>query len=311
MQYLRSEDLLHTACSSLTHLESSFIESPDLFGIAEHVKQRPSSKRKRGSKEVVTRTETEALTAAHHQDKPRIVLRIGRPSTGLRVEQIEPDYGSIGNVGFFGRRLLIARTKLSQQQSHLISDFNLTMVRPKNPVVKCDIDVAPLLESLNPVSPICLSLPRAEGSLQHAVDQFEKGIGCIMSQVDHARQIIESLRDKMHWSLHYLMDAQLFLLDVLYELWGFTARTIQIAVFSIYQASLWEKHSELFDARMCRLLFEMNASAAFSCDISMESGNFSSIYNHVHGLALSLIKLVRNTVTYFVANQPIFADHGT
>ncbi|CAJ0598756.1 unnamed protein product [Cylicocyclus nassatus] len=256
------------------------------------------------SKEVVKRKEAEAVTTTHHQDKPRTVLRIRRPTTEFNIKRVEPDCGCDTNIGFFGRRLLVAYRK-SRERNYQISDFNLTNVRTRNPVVKYDIDVAPLMESLNPVSPSCLSLPRAEGSLEDAVEQFEKGIGCILNQLDHARTITENLRDKMHWSLHFLTDAQLFFLDILYELWGFTARFVQIAVFSVYQTCLWEKHSELFDARMCRLLFEMNASASLSCDIGMcasylrgfeewcrELSNFTSIYNHVHGLALSLIKLI-------------------
>lgn len=50
--------------------------------------------------------------------------------------------------------------------------------------------LAPLMASMNPASPIRLSLPRAEGSLEHAVEQFEKGIGCVLDQVDNARKII-------------------------------------------------------------------------------------------------------------------------
>ncbi|CAJ0609911.1 unnamed protein product [Cylicocyclus nassatus] len=341
-EFLESDDRLQTGYSSLSHIESSFIESPDLFGIGEHVKRRSKSKKERHVREeVVTRSKTKALAAAHPPDKPRIVLRIRKSSSGVVIQRVEPDYGSNGSMGFFGKRLLnlvrhlresrfeksfvtcneswpgssrISRfasdhdlvvSTVSRQRNHLISDFNLTMVKSKNPIVKIDIDTSPLLNSLSPLSPICLSLPRAEGSLEHAVEQFEKGIGCVLEQVDNARTIIAGLRDKMHWSLHFLLDAQMFLLDLLYELWGFTARTVQIAVFSVYQTCLWEKHSELFDARMYCLLFEMNASAALSCNIDTcasylrrfeewcrNTGNCTSIYTHVHGLALSLIKLI-------------------
>ncbi|VDK41278.1 unnamed protein product [Cylicostephanus goldi] len=280
-----------------------------------------SEKERHVREEVVTRSKTKALAAAHPPDKPRIVLRIRKSSSGVVIQRVEPEYGSNG-MGFFGKRLLESWpgircinkypsihnsvvSTLSRQRNHLISDFNLTMVKSKNPIVTMDVSTSALVNSLNPLSPICLSLPRAEGSLEHAVEQFEKGIGCVLEQVDNARTIISGLRDKMHWSLHFLIDAQMFLLDLLYELWGFTARTVQIAVFSVYQTCLWEKHSELFDARMYCLLFEMNASAALSCNIDTcasylrrfeewcrNSGNCTSIYSHVHGLALSLIKLI-------------------
>ncbi|KAK6766683.1 hypothetical protein RB195_026141 [Necator americanus] len=348
-EYLRSGDQIDAGFSSLTHLESSFYDSPDLFGFGEaRVKRRSRSKKEkkpvpvRG--EVITRSKARALAAAS-ADKPRIVIRIKKSAIGAVVHRKEPDRIFGTELGFFGRKLanLIQHLKerqfqmsflllkefrprmkrsavdnikcvlpsdsvmftTSRHRNHLISDFNLTMVRPRNPVVRCDADIGPLMASMNPVSPIRLSLPRAEGSLEHAVEQFEKGIGCVLEQVDNARTIIGNLRDKMHWSLHFLLDSQLFLLDVLYELWGFTARTVQIAVFSVYQTCLWEKHSELFDARMYCLLFELNASAALSCNIDTcasylrrfeewcrKSINCTSIYNHVHGMALSVIKLI-------------------
>ncbi|KAL6722527.1 hypothetical protein Aduo_017643 [Ancylostoma duodenale] len=349
-EYLRSDDHANTGFSSLTHLEESFLNSPDLFGCAE-VKSKRRSKSKKEKRvvppreEVVTRSKARALAAAS-SEKPRIVLRIKKhPPAVAVIQRTEPDSSAGRGLGFFGKKLsnLIRHLKerqferfsfttkefgsvpkrtaydnikytlshdsvvftASRNHNHLISDFNLTMVRPRNPIVRFDVDTSPLMASMNPASPIRLSLPRAEGSLEHAVEQFEKGIGCVLDQVDNARKIVLNLRDKMHWSLHFLCDAQLFLLDMLYELWGFTARTVEAAVFSVYQTCLWEKHSELFDARMYCLLFELNASAALSCNIDTcasylrrfedwcrKTGNYTSIYNHVHGMALSLIKLI-------------------
>ncbi|EYC07083.1 hypothetical protein Y032_0072g679 [Ancylostoma ceylanicum] len=348
-EYLRSDDQSNTGLSSLTHLEESFLDSPDLFGCGEVKSKRRRSKKEKRTipprEEVVTRSKARALAAAS-SDKPRIVLRIKKhPPAVAVIQRRESDNVTGGGLGFFGKKLSNLIRHLKQRQlersfftteefgsalkrtaydnikytlshdsvvftasrnhNHLISDFNLTMVRPKNPIVRFDVDTSPLMTSMNPASPIRLSLPRAEGSLEHAVEQFEKGIGCVLDQVDNARKIVVNLRDKMHWSLHFLCDAQLFLLDILYELWGFTARTVQVAVFSVYQTCLWEKHSELFDARMYCLLFELNASATLSCNIDTcasylrrfedwcrKSGNYTSIYNHVHGMALSLIKLI-------------------
>ncbi|KAK5975007.1 hypothetical protein GCK32_002359 [Trichostrongylus colubriformis] len=193
----------------------------------------------------------------------------------------------------------------SRPRNHLISDFNLTMMKPRNPVVRCEADMGPLLASLHSVSPLRLSRPRVEGSLENALAQYDKGVKCVLDQVISAKSIMENIRSTSHWSLHYLMDAQLFVLDVLYELWEYTARSVQLAVFNPYQCLLWEKHHQIFDARMYCTLFEMNGAAALSSKIEIccsyirrfeewnrKTNNLSSVYNHVYGLALSMIKLV-------------------
>ncbi|XGW33206.1 hypothetical protein V3C99_017574 [Haemonchus contortus] len=193
----------------------------------------------------------------------------------------------------------------SRPRNHLISDFNLTMIKPMNPIVRCEADMGPLLVSLQSTSPLRLSRPRVEGSLENAFAQYDKGVDCILQQVSCARSIVENIRSTTHWSLHFLMDAQLFMLDILYEMWEYTARSVQLAVFNAYQCSLWEKHHQIFDARMYCLLFEMNAAAALSAKIdtccsyirrfeewNRKTNNFSSVYNHVYGLALSMIKLI-------------------
>lgn len=65
----------------------------------------------------------------------------------------------------------------------------------------------------------------------------------------------QGLRSTMHWTLHCFLDAQLYVLDVLYELWEFTARSVQVAVFNPYQCAMWEKHHQLVRLLLCEAYF--------------------------------------------------------
>ncbi|VDL77935.1 unnamed protein product [Nippostrongylus brasiliensis] len=190
-------------------------------------------------------------------------------------------------------------------RSHLISDFTLALIKPMNPVVDFTPEIVPQLSSTFSFCPLRLSRYCVEGSLERALDLYERGVDCILQQISYAKEMIQNIRSTTHWSLQYLMDAQLFLMGVVRELWEYTARSVQLALFSSFQCCLWEKHHQVFEARMCSLLFEMNAAAALSVKVvnccsyvkrfeewNRKCKNFSSVYNHVFGLALSIIKLI-------------------
>ncbi|KJH44617.1 hypothetical protein DICVIV_09338 [Dictyocaulus viviparus] len=187
---------------------------------------------------------------------------------------------------------------------HIIADFSLTVMH-RSPMVTFDPDISVLVSSVNPLSSLRLSLPRLEGSLNSAFTQYEAGVKCILEQVTCAKSIIEKVRSTSHWSLHFVMDAQLYMLDIQYELWEFMARYVQLGLFNLCQCSLWESHHQLLNARMHSVLFKMNAAAALSSQVEVctsyirrfeewnrKTKNFSSIYNHAYGLALSLIRLI-------------------
>ncbi|KAK6034771.1 hypothetical protein COOONC_27724 [Cooperia oncophora] len=334
VEYLRNEDTYDSGFSEATFLEQCYVQSPDLFGIGDSLRKR---KRKEGvskldrqhTMEKASRETTSELALVPAGDIPSRKYTFLQSDVKTVLDRLwrreEPNICQ----GRFGALVELCRSKVmdlnigmiridqgflaaetvaivaSRPRSHLISDFKLTMIKPVNPVVRCEADMGPLMASLHPVSPLRLSLPRVEGSLENAFSQYDKGVVCILEQVSGARTIIENIRSTTHWSLHFLMDAQLFVLDVLYELWEYTARSVQLAVFNAYQCSLWEKHHQIFDARMYCLLFEMNAAAALSSKIetccsyirrfeewNRKTNNLSSVYNHVYGLALSMIRLI-------------------
>ncbi|KAK6033033.1 hypothetical protein OSTOST_00758 [Ostertagia ostertagi] len=341
LTYLRSEDTLGSGFSEVTYLEQCYLQSPDLFGIGDGTRKRKRKSRVERSQRRATEDanrEAESEVALIHsensatrkytllQSDVKLALdrlwrrQEPRPCHGRFSALVELCRSKVMNLGIDPIRIdqgFLATEKIwsslgrswrdttkmpyprestvaiiaSRPRNHLISDFNLTMIKPINPIVRCEADMGPLLASLHPVSPLRLSRPRVEGSLENAFAQYDRGV--------------KTFRSTTHWSLHFLMDAQLFILDILYELWEYTARSVQLAVFNTYQCSLWEKHHQVFDARMYCLLFEMNAAAALSSKIetccsyirrfeewNRKTNNFSTVYNHVYGLALSLIKLV-------------------
>ncbi|KAJ1359788.1 hypothetical protein KIN20_018591 [Parelaphostrongylus tenuis] len=193
--------------------------------------------------------------------------------------------------------------RAGRRGSHLISDFNLTVIKPKIPVVALEPDMTALVHFYTALSRFRLTPLRFEGSLESAFMQYEAGVKCVLDQVKSARSIVEKVRSSSHWTLHFLMDAQLYMLDIQYEIWEYLTRYVQLAVFNFYQCSLWETHNQLFDARMHSLLFEMNTAAALSSQVAMcssyirrfeewnrKTNSFSSVYDSAHGLTLSLIR---------------------
>ncbi|VDM58659.1 unnamed protein product [Angiostrongylus costaricensis] len=290
--YLQSDDPPDSGFSPITYLEQCFIQSPDIFGIKADV-----SRKKRRMKH--SASTSDQFTGPITRSRAK---RLSAESEGSIVKFTANDT-STALDHLWRRTHYTAGESLIGTVAIICKALRLATIKSRNPIVTLEPDMTKLVTSMHPVTPFRLSLPRCEGSLESALMQYEAGVKCILEQVKSTRSIIENIRSTSHWTLHFLMDAQLYMLDIQYEIWEYLTRCVQLGVFSVYQCSLWETHHQLFDARMHCLLFEMNAAVALSSQAEMcssyvrrfeewnrKTNNFSSIYNNAHGLALSLIK---------------------
>uniref|UniRef100_A0A0K0DMI2 [Histone H3]-lysine(4) N-trimethyltransferase n=1 Tax=Angiostrongylus cantonensis TaxID=6313 RepID=A0A0K0DMI2_ANGCA len=290
--YLLSDDPPDSGFSPITYLEQCFIQSPDLFGIkADMSRKKRRIEHSASTSDQVTGPITRSRAKRLSAEREKSIVKFTANDTSIALDHLWRRTHYTAGESLIGTVAIICKA------------FKLATIKSSNPIVTLEPDMSKLATSIRPLTPFRLSLPRCEGSLESALMQYEAGVKCILEQVKSTRSVVENIRSSSHWTLHFLMDAQLYMLDIQYEIWEYLTRCVQLGVFSIYQCSLWETHHQLFDARMHCLLFEMNTAVALASKAEMcssyvrrfeewnrKTNNFSSIYNNAHGLALSLIK---------------------